>query len=209
MKLTAVYERCGCSPTARSAVARDRFGRAPVAHDRGIERQSHRHGAREAAPAGSACRPYMKVERDMRKFRACQAIADRIGPIDTSEKAYEVLKEAAGHEVAERFGVVCLDTHMKLRDIAETGAGETSAVMAPMVPTLQAAVASGCEYIIAYHVHPAASERPSDADVEVTKSFAKAFKTIGLTMVDHLVIAPGGKKGFYSFAESNPKALKV
>jgi RadC-like JAB domain len=165
---------------------------------------------RFSMPQGeSACRPYMKIERDETKFRACQAIADRIGPIDKTEKAYEILKVAAGHEVAERFGVMTLDTHYKLRDIAETGAGETDAVMAPMVPTLQAALQSSPTYAVCYHVHPAASEKPSDADVDVTKGFAKAFKAVGIEMIDHIIVVPGSKKGYYSFRESMPEALKV
>lgn len=178
--------------------------------DRGVREA----GAYEPPPQEEACRPYIKIERDERKFRACQMIADRVGPIDTSEKAYEILKQAAGHETAERFGVMTLDTHFKLRNVAETGAGETDAVMAPIVPTLQvatlrAALEETPTYAIIYHVHPAASEEPSDADVEVTTSFAEAFASVGLVMLDHIIISSGSKNGFYSFAHSKPKALQV
>jgi len=167
---------------------------------------SHESPSREIE---SECRPYLKIERDEKRFRACQAIADRIGPIDSTEKSYEVLRQAVGHELAERFGVMTMDTHLKLRDIAETGAGETDAVMAPKVPTLQAALLSSPTYAIIYHVHPAASERPSDADVEVTKDFAKAFAEVGVPLLDHIIISTGSKKGHYSFAESKPKTLQV
>jgi len=166
-------------------------------------------GCSDKSPKESPCRPYMKIERDETKFRACQSIAERLGAIDKTSKAYEVLKEAVGSEVAERFGIMTLDTHYKLRDIAETGAGETDAVMAPMVPTLQAALASAPTYVIAYHVHPAASTQPSEADVQVTRGFAKAFKQVGIVMLDHIIIAPGSKRGYYSFADSMPKALKT
>jgi DNA repair protein RadC len=161
-----------------------------------------------AVEEAGACRPYLKIERDETKFKACQRIAEKLGPVDTSEKAYEILREVAGSEVAERFGVMTLDTHYHLRDIAETGAGETDAVMAPLVPTLQAALASSPSYAVIYHVHPAASPHPSEADVSVTKSYAKAFHSVGVELLDHIIVAPGSKKGFYSFRASKLEALK-
>lgn len=166
-----------------------------------------------AAPAGpetvkpEGCRPYLKLERIQPRFAACQRIAERLGPIDTPGKASEILLEAAGAEVAERFGVVTLDTHLHLRGIGETGAGETDAVMAPVLPTLHLAIADEAAAAIIYHVHPAASAQPSEADVEVTRRFARAFAEVGILLMDHIIVASGSRKGFYSFLESMPDAL--
>lgn len=154
------------------------------------------------------CRPYMKIEKDQARFLACQKIADEIGPIGDPRKAYAILRVAAGLEVAERFGIMTLDTHLKLRGLWETGAGETDSVQAARVPTLQAAIADASAAVVLYHVHPAASDYPSDADVGVTRQFATAFDQVGILLMDHIIVAAGSRSGFYSFAQSQPAALE-
>lgn len=185
MKYQAIYEARACACGGATSAPK----REPVTPD--------------------GCRPYRKIETDQAKFMACQKIAESIGAIDTPRKAFEILREAAGHETAERFGVLTLDTHLHLRGIWETGAGETDSVQAPRVPTLHAAIADDAAAAIIYHVHPAASARPSDADVEVTVMFDAAFTQVGIVLMDHLIVAVGSRKGFYSFLESMPETLPM
>ncbi len=155
------------------------------------------------AGRGSKCMPFLKVEKDAEKFAACNALAEKIGPINTPKKAYQLLMDAIGDEVNEVFGVVTLDLHLRLKSIAETGRGEPAAVMAPMVPTLQAALIDGAHAVILTHVHPSGIEaEPSDADKETTKAFAKAFDVVNVILLDHVII--GGdikKRSYFSFAE--------
>ena len=165
--------------------------------------------ASAVALEGSACRPYLRIERDPKKFAACQALADKIGTIDSPKKLALILVEAMGAETRETFVVATFDTHMKLRGLWETGMGETDAVMAPRVPTLQAAIMDDAAAAAIAHCHPSAANHPSAADVEVTKQFANAFSQVGILLVDHVIVAAGAKPPFYSFAESMPKALEV
>lgn len=167
----------------------------------------HAHAPLE--PVLGDCRPFVRLEKDVGAFSACQKIAEKLGRINTPKRAYEILRHAAGDEVAERFGVMTLDTHLHLRGLAQTGAGETDAVQAPKVPTLAVALVDHAAAAIIYHVHPAASDYPSDADVEVTRSFARAFHEVGILLLDHVILAVGSRRGFYSFHESQPQALKV
>lgn len=154
-----------------------------------------------AAGRGSACRPFMRVEKDETLFRACNALADQIGPINSPKKANRLIREAIGNEVYEVFGLVTLDIHLRMKSIAETGRGESAAVMAPMVPTLQAAVIDAADSVILFHVHPSGVvAKPSDADKKTTRAFEKAFETINVNFLDHIIIG-GDKQTFYSFAE--------
>jgi hypothetical protein len=148
---------------------------------------------------GGACRPWLRVERDEKHFEACMAIAEKIGPIDSPKKAFEILKEAVGSADAEVFGGMYLDTHLYLRGLAETGKGEYDAVMAPIKPTLRIAIAEGTTGLIVFHCHPTLYSQPSDADIEVTKSFQAACEALDLFFVDHIII--GGHKEFFSFAD--------
>lgn len=158
-----------------------------------------------AGAPGSKCRPFLVVQKDPEGFAACNALADELGPINTPEKAFELLEEAIGDEVNEVFGVAMLDLHLRFRGLAITGRGEPTSVMAPIVPTLQAAVADGAHAVIIFHCHPSGIEaQPSEADKETTDAFVDAFEAIEIKLLDHVIV--GGdvrRRSYYSFAEDN------
>jgi DNA repair protein RadC len=157
-----------------------------------------------AGGPGSKCRPFLTVQKDAERFAACNALADEIGPLETPKKVFRLLEDAIGDEVNEVFGVMTFDLHLRMKSIAETGRGEPSSVMAPMVPTLQAALMDGAHAVVIFHCHPSGIEaKPSQADKDTTKAFVKAFDTVGVHFLDHVIL--GGdirKRSFYSFAEA-------
>jgi len=156
-----------------------------------------------SAGPDSKCRPFLVVHKDPARFAACNALADKIGPLNTPEKAFELIEDAIGDEVNEVFGLITLDLHLRMKSVAETGRGEATATMAPMVPTLQAALIDGAHAVILMHVHPSGVEaEPSEADKETTDAFLKAFEAVNVILLDHLIV--GGsedKRSFFSFAE--------
>jgi len=159
---------------------------------------SARSSAPEAAPA-SPCRPWLKVERNEAYYEACMAIAEKIGAIDHSRKAFEVLRAAVGQEDQEVFGALYLDTHNQIRGLAETARGEIDSVPAPIVPTLRIAIAEAATSLVVFHTHPTLYAQPSDADVATTLAFDEACSKVNLLLMDHLII--GGQRGYYSFLD--------
>lgn len=157
-----------------------------------------------SAGKGSKCGPFLVVQKDAAKFAACNTLADKIGPLDTPKKAFQLIKDALGAEVNEVFGLITLDLHLRMKSFAETGRGEPAAVMAPMVPTLQAALIDGAYAVILLHCHPSGIEaEPSDADKETTEAFEKAFDTCGVILLDHIIVGGSSKKpSYFSFAEA-------
>ena len=158
-----------------------------------------------AGAKGSKCRPFLTVQKDSERFAACNLLADEIGPLDTPKKAFKLIEEAIGDEVNEVFGVVTLDIHLRMKSIAETGRGEPSSVMAPMVPTLQAALIDGAHAVIIFHCHPSGVEaEPSQADKDTTKAFVEAFDVVGVNFLDHMITGGDTKRrSYYSFLEDD------
>ena len=201
---------CGCH---EPALARSVAERAVMSSRRRAKKDDAHESALAGAGAdpvvlgagsGSKCRPFLIVQKDPERFAACNALADSIGPLDDPKKAFKLIEEAIGNEVNEVFGVVTLDLHLRMKSIAETGRGEPSAVMAPLGPTLQAALIDGAHAVIIAHVHPSGIEaEPSDADKETTEAFAEAFDTVGVGLLDHIIIGGDAKRrSYFSFLEA-------
>ena len=197
---------CGCLEPPLARIAAERA--VMVAEPRLLRERTRQAPGVEpvvlGAGRGSQCRPFLKVEKDPEKFAACNALADEIGPLNTPKKAFRLIEEAIGDEQYEVFGLVTLDLHLRMKSVAETGRGEHAAVMAPMVPTLQAALIDGAHSVIIFHVHPSGIEaEPSQADKDTTKAFVEAFEIINVNFIDHVICAGDvQRRSYYSFAES-------
>ena len=202
---------CGCHAPAKARIVAEQTARSSRRRRR-VRDDSHESALAGAgadpivlgAGNGSKCRPFLTVQKDQERFSACNALADKIGPLDSSERAFELIEEAFGAEVNEIFGIITLDLHLRMKSIAETGRGEPSAVMAPMVPTLQAALIDGAHAVIIAHVHPSGVEaEPSDADKETTEAFAEAFEIIGVGLLDHIIVGGDSKRrSYFSFLDA-------
>jgi DNA repair protein RadC len=71
---------------------------------------------------------------------------------------------------------------------------------APVEPreVFQRAVLVGAISIVIAHNHPSGSLKPSDADIHITNRLCEAGQTLGIQVLDHLIIAD---HSFYSFKE--------
>ena len=68
------------------------------------------------AGRGPSVEPFLTVHKNPEEFAACNALAEKIGPIDTPKKAYQLIEDAIGDEVNEVFGLMTLDLHNSLQE---------------------------------------------------------------------------------------------
>lgn len=64
----------------------------------------------------------------------------------------------------------------------------------------QRAILVGAYSVIIAHNHPSDDCTPSNDDRQVTKQMAEAAKTLGLRLLDHVIVSDIG--GYYSFQEA-------
>lgn len=176
----------------------DRYARArtaaapmPTARDHGI--------------SNGQCLPWVRLEVDQQRYRACMAIAERHGQVDGPTDLVPVLQEALGSEDQEVYCVAGLDAHLKLRALAEIGRGARDRVPTSIADTARYGVAFANSYgamgVVITHVHPSGEIRPSEADDEVTQAVKASCDANGLCFLDHLIVGNKGDGSYYSYRD--------
>ena len=119
--------------------------------------------------------------------------------LDSSKKAASYVKGLYYGTHYEVFYIVCLDSQNRLNHLEKVHEGTIDE--APIYPRniVEVALRHKAVNVILSHNHPGGSIKASRADVETTKILKNALETIGIKVVDHIIV--GGDK-HYSFAEN-------
>lgn len=112
---------------------------------------------------------------------------------------------AAGLEV-EKFWVLCLNRKNILIKRVEVTSGTASSSLVHPREVFREAIRLGALSIVAVHNHPSGDPNPSSADIQVTRQLREAARTVGIDLLDHIIVGnarsdPAGR-GFYSFHEA-------
>jgi len=117
--------------------------------------------------------------------------------INTAKAAGEYAIDLfVGHTV-ESFYVLSLDSQRRLLNtsVISKGTVDESAVYPREV--IKVAIQDKVTSVILTHNHPGGSMRPSRADMEVTRQIVEGLQFIGVSVLDHIVVAGDT---YYSFA---------
>src|SRR4051794_6886680 len=116
----------------------------------------------------------------------------------TAVDAARLLVPQFGSKPVEHFGVVLVDTrHQVLRtSVISIGTLDTSVVHPREV--FREATVAGAAALILFHNHPSGDPRPSDEDITLTRRLIAAGELMGITVLDHVVLA---ERGFHSLRE--------
>ena len=119
--------------------------------------------------------------------------------LNSTARAGEFAKALFTGRLYEAFYVICLDSQNRVNHAALLQEGTINE--APVYPRLivETALRHQANSIILAHNHPGGSNRPSQADVNVTKNIRAATEAIAIAVVDHIIVA--GEE-YYSFAEN-------
>lgn len=79
------------------------------------------------------------------------------------------------------------------------GIGGTSAVLIDKRVACIAMLGANAQAAVLVHNHPSGDPRPSQSDIKNTEDVSKAFKAIGCSLLDHVIISD---EKFYSFNDN-------
>lgn len=134
-------------------------------------------------------------------LRLWQSTSDESPPkISSGADAYRLFSDLA-LENQEVVSVALLNSRNVLIRKKEIFRGTlVSSPAGPREILREALSANAARFLIA-HNHPSENPEPSADDISLTKQLEIAAQTVGIPMLDHLIVCTGGK--YFSFAESN------
>lgn len=108
----------------------------------------------------------------------------------TPEKVFKVFEYLKAKE-QEHFIVCFLNVKNRLLGYKEISIGNLNAAPADIKEAMRWALRFKANGLILVHNHPSGDPEPSQADIHLTKAFAKAANLLDMTVLDHLVIGDG------------------
>lgn len=118
--------------------------------------------------------------------------------ITSSKDAVDMLQPHLADLNHEEFWIILLNKANRLinKKAISTG-GMTGTVVDPKIIFREALEARACSIILG-HNHPSGNNKPSEADIQLTKKLQEAGKNLEISVLDHVIIAGST---FYSFAD--------
>jgi DNA repair protein RadC len=111
--------------------------------------------------------------------------------ISGPQDVYELLKGRLAHLDRERFVVLLLNTKNAVIESHTVSIGTLSSALVHPREIFKPAIQASAASIILAHNHPSSHLEPSREDREVTKRVVEAGETIGIEVLDHLIIGDG------------------
>lgn len=104
----------------------------------------------------------------------------------------------------ENFGVLYLNTRMRIIGHSMVGLGTLDTVMVGPRETFRGAIVANAASIVVWHNHPSGDPTPSEGDIATTRGLIAAGKVLKIPLTDHIIIgsADGQRtKDFVSLRE--------
>ena len=137
------------------------------------------------------------VSRLSRKARIADASRETI--LNSSERAGAYLLERFAGERRELVFLLCLDRNGRLLACKRLAEGDVASADLNIRKVVETALLTSASAVILAHNHPSGVAVPSSSDEAATRQVAEALRTIGVRLVDHIVVAD---RDFVSMADS-------
>lgn len=120
--------------------------------------------------------------------------------LDSSSAAAACASKVLGSEPRENFLVFALSASGRITGMFRAATGGLSQLQLEARTIIQYALSANARAIIIAHNHPSGDPTPSSADKTTTASLKAACETVGIAILDHVIVTPFGGQ-IYSFAD--------
>jgi DNA repair protein RadC len=100
----------------------------------------------------------------------------------------------------EMFGCLYMNFQNNVIGVYVDGIGGQTSVAVDMQYALLIGLKLTAKAVIIFHNHPSGNLTPSPQDKNITKEYKASFDTLGIQMIDHIILS-GTTLGYYSFRE--------
>jgi DNA repair protein RadC len=130
---------------------------------------------------------------------ASLTLRTRPGPIRTPQDLVPVVRDAVGKEMREYFIVALLNTRHMVYRLTVLSIGSLNSSIVHPREVFREAIRHAAASVLLVHNHPSGEPTPSEDDVEMTQRLARVGETVGIEVLDHVII---GGKSHFSFREA-------
>lgn len=173
--------RCDTNPAAHALMAR--YGTLEEVFNAPVEDLIKVEGIGESAAILLKLVPQLVRKARLERVR----LGDTI--LNDSEAAGSFLLELFKGERAETVYQLCLDAKRRLLAYRRLSDGGVSMVDLDVRKVVSNALLTSASQVILAHNHPSGLAVPSEADNAATEQALYALRTVGVELVDHIIIA--------------------
>lgn len=131
---------------------------------------------------------------------------DRVTRITDSDAALRFCRDRFSRQASdaaqEEFHVVTLDVQLPVVGTHLIGVGTLDRSLVHPREVFRAAIKDAAKSIILVHNHPSGDPTPSEEDLVVTTRLEQAGATLGIPVLDHIVVARAGAVSIREFRDS-------
>ena len=119
--------------------------------------------------------------------------------LNSSSAAEEYIASCLKAGQNEKFMLFCLDAKKRVKKTYTPAEGVVNSVQVDVRRVAELALACHASSCIIAHNHPEGDPLPSEEDRELTGMISSALGTLGIPLVDHIIVS---SKGCFSFASA-------
>lgn len=116
----------------------------------------------------------------------------RLTTIETPLDVYTYARPRLAHLTREVFHVLLLDTRHRLVADRRVAEGGLAACAISPRDVFEPAIREAAPALVFVHNHPSGDPTPSRDDILLTERLGQAARLLGLSLIDHVVVADGG-----------------
>lgn len=103
------------------------------------------------------------------------------------------------YQKEEEFHVLFMDSGFKLLKHEKMEKGVADQVNVYVRKICEKAILAGAVNVLVAHNHPSGIAKPSESDDRITKLIGDALATLGMKLVDHLIITDSGSYSYFQW----------